>query len=107
VLQWGSTHACAVNVVMVISRDQAKARAQSTTFGAGRLDSQPADYYYRAAVVLDLQPKYREEVFVPGRQGNRQWRTKIPLAGAPTSLETAPRSIYVPKPLSREIRVHR
>jgi hypothetical protein len=76
VLQERNTYARAVNVVMVISRDQAKARAQSTTFGAGRLDSQPARDYYSAAVVLDLQLKYWEKVFVPGRQSNRQWRTK-------------------------------
>jgi hypothetical protein len=34
------------------------------------------------------------EVTVPGRQGNRAMRNSIPLAGAPTSIETSLRGLH-------------
>src|SRR5262249_2844785 len=58
---------------------------------AGHLDPRPGALYSEKAVVVAPGPKYREEVFAPGRQGLRVQRDSNPVCGS-ADLRLGPRT---------------
>jgi hypothetical protein len=96
--QTGTRHERAANDVDASSRDHANRRAQSTRERSATSTRGPWHVMLTAAVVrCKPGPKYRDEVFAPGRQGIRAKRDFNPARGSATSFGTTHHGLFLPR----------